>query len=371
MLYNKIALSSLLAFAILGVALPSARAIDYKQAKFTQVVNDVNVLSIADQSSKPANVNDRFKLPDVLRTGLASRAELVGEDMTVTRVGANTIFSFDAAMRTIDLKQGSLLFHSPKGKGGGSIRSGSVTATVLGTTIICSVTADGGFKVLVLEGQCEVRYGNNQHEILGAGQMTFVQSGGQRSAGVLNFRLDEQTRGSKLVTGFDQPLASTPLIDSAIEKQNLLIQKGKIETTTLLVGDTAVGEGVAVIEEKVISKTISGILPASGGATTASIAGLSGGSSTLGTTVGGVVGTAGGLASTGGGTGGTVGSTTTTLTSPTTGGALTTPTSPAAPTGGLVGGLVTTVANTTTTVANTVGNTGSTVANLAAGLLGH
>jgi len=61
---------------------------------------------------------------------------LVAQDETVTRVGANTIFSFDPANRTIDLKQGSLLFHSPHGKGGGTIHTGSATASVLGTTLI-------------------------------------------------------------------------------------------------------------------------------------------------------------------------------------------------------------------------------------------
>ena len=43
-------------------------------------------------------------MPDILKTGPQSRAELVAEDETVTRVGANTIFSFDPASRTIDLR---------------------------------------------------------------------------------------------------------------------------------------------------------------------------------------------------------------------------------------------------------------------------
>src|ERR1700685_4413915 len=98
-----------LCFGCFAAAFTSS-AIDLKKSKITQVVNDVEIISAADQTKKTAAVNDVFTMPDVLRTGPASRAELVAEDDTVTRVGANTIFSFDPANRTIDLKQGRLLF---------------------------------------------------------------------------------------------------------------------------------------------------------------------------------------------------------------------------------------------------------------------
>ena len=107
----------------------SSAALDLKQSKFTQVVNDVQIISAADKSAKSAALNDVFKMPDILRTGPNSRAELVAEDQTITRVGANTVFAFDPANRTIDLQKGSLLFHSPKGKGGGTVQTGSATAS--------------------------------------------------------------------------------------------------------------------------------------------------------------------------------------------------------------------------------------------------
>src|SRR5438445_4721270 len=100
-----------------GFILLPASAIDLKQARFTQVVNKVEILSTANKSVYPAAANDFFTMPDIIRTGAASRAELVAADNTITRVGANTIFSYDKENRTIDLEQGSLLFHSPHGKG--------------------------------------------------------------------------------------------------------------------------------------------------------------------------------------------------------------------------------------------------------------
>jgi ferric-dicitrate binding protein FerR (iron transport regulator) len=208
-------------------------AADLKQSKFTQVVNDVQVIA-SDKSIKPAAVSDLFNMPDVLRTGADSRAELVADDRTITRVGANTVFSFDQANRTVNLQQGSLLFHSDKGKGGGTIRTGAATASVLGTTLIVVSTPNGGFKVLMLEGNGEILFTAGIRQHLAAGQMTFVLPGGKPGP-VLYFRLSEQVSHSLLVEGFDQPLSSMSLINAVINIQNRLISSGKVVDTGLLV----------------------------------------------------------------------------------------------------------------------------------------
>src|ERR1700744_2374219 len=200
-------------------AINVCHAIDLKQSKLTQVVNDVQIISASDQSEKHATVNDLFNMPDILKTGPSSRAELIASDETITRVGANTIFSFDPANRTIDLKQGSLLFHSPHGKGGGTIHTGSATASVLGTTLIVTTTPSGGMKGLDLEGQVEVNFLNGLHQNLAPGQMTFVLPGGSQTAPIIIYRLDNLTKNSLLVKGFNQQLSSMPLIESQINKQ--------------------------------------------------------------------------------------------------------------------------------------------------------
>jgi len=213
-------MKKLILFAIAGICyLPSnSPAIDLKQAKFTQVVNRVGVISASDKSFHNAAVNDLFKMPDMVSTGKDSRAELVAADGTVTRVGANTIFSYDNANRTIDLQQGSLLFHSPHGDGGGSIHTASATAAVVGTTIIVTATPGGGFKVLDLEGQAEIHFLNGLQQTLEPGQMTIIMPGGTHSP-ILIFRLDSEVKGSLLVSGFDQPLPSIGRIDAEIARQ--------------------------------------------------------------------------------------------------------------------------------------------------------
>ncbi len=233
----------------------TSHAIDLKQSKLTQVVNDVEIISAADQKQKAATINDVFSMPDILRTGAASRAELVAEDQTVTRVGANTIFSFDPAERTIDLKQGSLLFHAPHGKGGGTIHTGSATASVLGTTLIVTTTPHGGFKVIALEGQIEIQYLNGLKQKLNPGQMTFVLPGANQLAPVVIFRLDELTANSLLVRGFTQTLDSIPLIQNQIDKQLKLIQTGKVSDTGLYAGDNATPNQVEVLDINTITTT--------------------------------------------------------------------------------------------------------------------
>jgi len=59
---------------------------------FTEVVKDVLVIDAATKAETSPKVGDVLVAPNVLKTGADSRAELVAEDKTVTRVGSNTIF---------------------------------------------------------------------------------------------------------------------------------------------------------------------------------------------------------------------------------------------------------------------------------------
>ncbi len=205
-----------------------SHAADLKQAKFTQIVNSVQVISSSDQSQRTAAVNDVFKMPDVIHTGANSRAELTADDKTVTRIGANTIFSFDQANRTIGLQQGSLLFHAPHGKGGGTIHTASATASVLGTTIIVACTADGGFKVLDLEGSSKVQLPDGKTIDLNPGEMIFILPGGGASP-IIIFNLGDQVKGSLLINGFTDPLDSMPAIEAEIARQLAKILKHRYD----------------------------------------------------------------------------------------------------------------------------------------------
>ncbi|HEY3762267.1 MAG TPA: FecR domain-containing protein, partial [Verrucomicrobiae bacterium] len=238
-------MKKLCALVILAaLVLQSAQgAVDLKQSRLTQVVNNVEIISSSTHHA--AEVNDVFSMPDVMRTGSGARAEMIADDGTITRVGANTIFSFDPAQRTINLDQGSLLFHAPHGKGGGTIRTGSATASVIGTTIIVAATANGGFKVLDLEGEAEVRFLNGLSQKLTPGQMMFILPGGGSSQ-VIVFRLDVETQGL-LVSGFNNPLPSWPQIQAEITRQLTLLIDDRIIDSDLVIGDNATPQTVQVV----------------------------------------------------------------------------------------------------------------------------
>ncbi len=81
-------------------------------------------------------MNDRVAEDTGVRTGGESRSELTFADLTITRLGANTIFSFNKAGRNAQVDSGSILLRVPKESGGGRIRTNAVTVAVTGTTVI-------------------------------------------------------------------------------------------------------------------------------------------------------------------------------------------------------------------------------------------
>src|SRR5581483_11016386 len=225
---------------VLGLAGASAALLSAApptQSTFTAVIRDVNVVAEPTKAAAPAKVNELFQSPDLIRTGADSRAELTAPDQTITRIGANTVFSFAPSGRDINLEQGSILFHSPKGKGGGTIKSGGASAAVLGTTLIVATTPvtsptdKNGFKVILLEGKGRVTLGNGKHRNLKAGQMVFVLPGQGNFSPVLNINLAKLVGGSNLVKGFGHTLPSLTLIEAAIQQQQNDLAKGNVQDT--------------------------------------------------------------------------------------------------------------------------------------------
>jgi hypothetical protein len=206
-------------------------------AKITEVVNDVTVLDRQSKIATPARKDELFRAPEIMKTGSESRSEMVSEDQTITRVGADTLFSFEPIERTINLREGSILFQSPTGRGGGTINTASATASVLGTTIIVVATRDGGFKLLVLEGTGQVRMPNGRRLVLHGGQMSVVPPGARMPGPVLNFLLRDQVKTSLLVQGFKRPLPSWDKIRKQILEQDEEIAAGGFQQPVLIVGN--------------------------------------------------------------------------------------------------------------------------------------
>lgn len=237
------------ALAMLGMSLPAA---PLSESTFTEVLKDVNVVTTATRTTAPAQLNALFKAPDLVRTGPESRAELTAPDQTITRVGANSVFSFEPVGRNLRLEQGSVLFHSPAGKGGGTIKTAAATAAVLGTTMIVAATSDGGFKLIVLEGSAKATLPNGKSIKLKAGQMVYVLPGGKGFSKVLDINLGKLVDGSLLVNGYANPLPSQGKIRDAVNKQNKELAKGRKRDTGVSADEFAskprVGNGLNALD---------------------------------------------------------------------------------------------------------------------------
>ncbi|MEI6715379.1 MAG: FecR family protein [Verrucomicrobiota bacterium] len=202
-----------------GLTANAANIENFNTLKITEVVEKVDVINPVSKKQKPAQKDDNFKSSEVIETGAKSRAELVAKDGTVTRIGSNTVFGFSTNKRELNLEKGSVLFHSPTGKGGGEIHTSGATAAVLGTSVIVTATRDGGFKLLVLEGKAKTTLPNGKSRIVEAGQLAFVMPRSRDFGAVMSFRLGDQVSGAKLVQGFKSKLPSIGKITTEIQKQ--------------------------------------------------------------------------------------------------------------------------------------------------------
>jgi hypothetical protein len=83
---------------------------------------------VADLGQPIAGLTDRDGLYGAVRWMLACRETGVRPVLGVDLAMEETAPIIDRATRTLQLEGGSMLFHSPTGRGGGSIRSTSASA---------------------------------------------------------------------------------------------------------------------------------------------------------------------------------------------------------------------------------------------------
>jgi hypothetical protein len=125
-----------------------------KEARVTQVVRDVKVLA-PHVAARPAHLNDNVTDGSAVHTGADSRAELTFADLTITHVGANSIFSFDQDGRNVNIENGAILLWVLKDSGGARIRNSALTVGITGTTVMFESHPRNYSKLVVLEGSSQ------------------------------------------------------------------------------------------------------------------------------------------------------------------------------------------------------------------------
>lgn len=190
-----------------------------REARITEVVRDVKLL-FAHAAPRQASVNEKVAGGAAVRTGGNSRAELTFADLTLTRVGANSIFSFDQGGRSVEVENGAILLRVPKNSGGARIRSDTITVGVTGTTLLFEARPRSYNKLILLEGSARVSLRSRPSEsvIVRAGQMIVVQSNAVHLPRPVEIDLDRVMKTAALVTKFP-PLPSIRSILAAVEDQ--------------------------------------------------------------------------------------------------------------------------------------------------------
>jgi hypothetical protein len=233
-------------------------------AQVTKVINRVSVIDPA-KGTHPAVLRDVIKDNLALQTGARSRSELLFQDNTLTRIGAETFFSFKTGTRDLTLEKGSMLLQVPKGLGGATIHTAAVTAAITGTTILMEYSPGQYLKVLVLEGSLRLSRNGSFGDslVLHPGKMVIMRPDAKKIPDPIDIDLAEIVRTSTLVNfPGSEVLPSMPLIQAAISDQAKEVAKGTLVPTNLVMGH---GTKVVLASNDQLAKTVGqvGLLGAS------------------------------------------------------------------------------------------------------------
>src|SRR5437868_11284116 len=250
-------------------------------AEVTKIINRVSVVDPA-KGEHPAMLRDVIKDDLGLQTGTKSRSELLFQDNTLTRIGAETFFSFKTGTRDMTLEKGSMLLQVPKGLGGAKIHTAAVTAAITGTTIMMEYRPGQYLKVLVLEGSLRLSRNGSFGDslVLRPGKMVIMRPDAKRIPDPVDVDLAEIVKTSTLVNfPGGNILPSMPLIRVAINDQAKELAKGSLVPTNLVMGQgTKVilasknllgsGPAVSVSSSTQIVSLLGKVAPSSGGTIT-------------------------------------------------------------------------------------------------------
>jgi hypothetical protein len=215
----------------------SYAANSYKEATVTRLENDVRITLPGSTSPTSASQGQRITAPTTVSTGAKSRAELRFPDESLTRLGANTIFTLRGEARTLDLQQGTMMLQVPKQLGGAKVRTASVTAAVTGTTIMVEYMPDGLVKLIVVEGSVDLFFNERPgtFSTVNAGQMIIMPESATTIPAPVEVDLKRLLQTSKLLSNNDGGSPNQKQINNAVGNQQQDLQAGDLKPTGLVV----------------------------------------------------------------------------------------------------------------------------------------
>jgi hypothetical protein len=235
----------LLLLVPLLLAVP-VHAAQNRDARVTQIVRDVRVLP-PHAAARAAAINETVANGTGVRTGSDSRAELTFTDLSITRLGANTIFSFDQANRNLSLTSGAVLICVPPEAGSVRISTPAVSAAITGGIAMVEAHRNAWIKIIVLEGRGVITLKRSGRMLtLHAGEMIVLSPGAKEFGTVQNIDLDKLTNNSLLIRFARLPSWVARLIDTQIANQQSSPPPGGLVDPT---GFDAIDQRAAVLSQ--------------------------------------------------------------------------------------------------------------------------
>ena len=213
----KLLRATWLLFLALGFA-QSTVAAQFNEARVTEVIKEVKLLR-TQSAPRPASISDEVRGGTAVRTGADSRAELTFTDQTLARLGSDTLFTFEARTRDVDLGGGAMLLYVPKNAGGAKVKTAAVTAAITGTTCLIENYRKSYSKLIFLEGsgRAYLKRDPSQSVVLHPGEMLVVRANATSLPSPQKINLRVLRKTSPLLF---PPLPSEGLMRAEEEKQS-------------------------------------------------------------------------------------------------------------------------------------------------------
>src|SRR5437773_7623629 len=187
-----------------------------QQARVSQVIQDVRVLE-THGAPRPAAVNDKVIQGMGVRTGVESRAELTFTDLTITRLGANTVFSFKQVAPELDLTSGAVLLQIPPKAPAVKVSTSAVTAAITGGTALFATGPPTKFMVLEGIGTFYPTGHPERAATINGGEM-MTMTADRRMTKPEKFDVKLVLKTSRLIKDFP-PLENMPLVMAVVDLQ--------------------------------------------------------------------------------------------------------------------------------------------------------
>lgn len=247
---------SLVAIASFLSTVGVASGADLSQARVREKHNVVTLAPNLAAEARPAGAGAVIHHENVVRTGTDSRAELEFADLTLARLGSNSLFSFDAKARAMNFTQGAVLFSKPANSGAVQLQSGAISGAITGSTGFISTvpiggTGKGGQKhskgkgtttlVGMLEGKIQggsrwTDGAGRKHTTpfrLGPGELLVARPDGPPR--VAQFDIPRFLRTSPLVKGFTAPLPNAAALQRAVADYQADERRGFVDKSNVMV----------------------------------------------------------------------------------------------------------------------------------------